>query len=362
MWTIILFLAILSFLVFVHEAGHFFVAKKMGMAVEEFGFGFPPRAWSVKRGGTTYSVNWIPLGGFVRLKGENGEERRAPDSFASKPVWRRFLVLVAGVAMNFLAAAVVLSASLMIGAPSALSGGALPAGASVRDAQLQIETVVAGSPADKAGIRPGDALVSLGGQAIAGEEAARAYIQAHPDGVTAVVRAASGSVRTLTLVPAPLPAAGRARAVGVGLLATGIVSLPFGPAVAQGFAGAAGMVRDVVLGLIGLIRQLIVQHQVSAELSGPVGIAVMTGDVAKLGVLYVLPFVAVLSANLAVINALPFPALDGGRILFLAMEKLRGKPADERVEALVHNIGFLVLLALILLVTVHDFLHLGVKT
>src|SRR3990167_5413317 len=103
-WTILIFIVVLGVLVFVHEFGHFITAKKAGMKVEEFGFGFPPRLWAVKRGETMYSINWIPLGGFVKIKGESGEQARDPDSFAAKPAWKRFIVLVAGVTMNFLLA------------------------------------------------------------------------------------------------------------------------------------------------------------------------------------------------------------------------------------------------------------------
>src|SRR3989338_11438162 len=118
MGTLLLFIVVLSLLVFVHELGHFVMAKRMGMKVEEFGFGFPPRLWGVKRGGTTYSINWIPLGGFVKIKGESGEQAHDPDSFASKSAWKRFVVLIAGVAMNLVLAAVLFSIGYMAGLPS----------------------------------------------------------------------------------------------------------------------------------------------------------------------------------------------------------------------------------------------------
>src|SRR3989338_7947177 len=119
-WTILIFIVVLGVLVFVHEFGHFIAAKKSGMKVEEFGFGFPPRAFGIKRGETPYSINWIPLGGFVKIKGESGSDRQDPDSFASKPAWKRFIVLIAGVAMNLVLAAVLLSIGFMSGLPSVI--------------------------------------------------------------------------------------------------------------------------------------------------------------------------------------------------------------------------------------------------
>lgn len=358
MVTVLLFLLILSLLVFAHEFGHFFVAKKSGVAVEEFGFGFPPRAWSFTYKGTVYSLNWIPMGGFVRLKGENGADRHAADSFGAQKPWKRFLVLFAGVAMNYLAAAVILSISFAVGSPTVLSDG-IPEGASVRQVEIRVATVIEGSPAARAGIVPGDVLLSLDGTPVTTEAAARDYIRSRANGVDALVRSASGADHTYHLVAEDLKAANNVHAVGIGMMATGLVSLPVWRAVPHGFAAAAGMVRDVAVGLWDLLKSLVVQHKVSADLTGPVGIAVMTGDVAKLGLLYLLPFVAILSANLAVVNLLPFPALDGGRILFLLIEKIRRKPTDERVEALAHNIGFLVLIILIFLVTARDLLQVG---
>lgn len=356
--TILLFAAILSILVFVHELGHFLVARKMGMKVDEFGFGFPPRAWGVKRGGTLYSLNWIPMGGFVKIKGESGEDRHAPDSFASKGKLARFAVLFAGVAMNFVAACVLLTLGFMAGMPTVIDGP-LPAGAQVRDRDVRVMSVYPGSPAARAGVAPGDVLVSLDAAPFTESQAARDYIGAHgASGVDVVLRPASGADRALRLVAEPLGDTGRT-GFGVGLVDTGTVSLPIHRAVLHGVASATALVRDIVVAFADLAASVFTRKPVDAGLTGPVGIAVMTGDAAALGLGSLLQFMAVLSANLAVVNLLPFPALDGGRILFLIIEAIRRKPADEKVETAVHNAGFLILLLLILLVTFRDFMQFG---
>lgn len=357
-WTILLFLVVLSLLVFAHEFGHFIVAKKSGMKVEEFGFGFPPRAFAVRRGDTEYSVNWIPLGGFVRIKGESGQFRGETDSFASKPAWKRFLVFVAGVSMNLVTAAVLLSVGFMAGLPTAIEGD-LPAGARVSEASTQIVSVASGSPAERAGIGSGDELVSLDGAPFESAESARDYIRAHgDDGVAVVVKKPDGALVSATVMSEDLAGTG-VHGVGVGLMRAGLVSFPPHLAVLHGVSATATYTVEVVRSFADLVRNLVVHQRAGVELSGPVGIAVMTGEAAKLGFTYLLQFAALLSINLAVVNVLPFPALDGGRILFLAIEVVRRRAVDQRMEAIVHNVGFALLMALVVLVTYQDFVRFG---
>ncbi|NBS41312.1 RIP metalloprotease RseP [bacterium] len=357
--TILLFLVILSALVFVHEFGHFIVAKKSGMKVEEFGFGFPPRAFAIRKGDTEYSVNWIPLGGFVRIKGESGDTRNESDSFSAKPKWKRFLVLIAGVAMNFLLAAVLLSAGFMVGLPTSIEGE-LPKNATVAEAQLQVVTVANDSPAARAGVTAGDELVSMDGAVFDTAELARDYIRANGDvGIVTVVKKQDDAFVTVTLTSEDLTGAAGVHGVGLGLVKTGLVSFSFFPAIGHGFTAATSYTVEVVRSFADLIKNLVVTQSVSVDLSGPVGIAVMTGQAADLGIVYLLQFAALLSVNLAVVNVLPFPALDGGRILFLLIEAIRRKPANHQVEAIVHNVGFALLMTLVLLVTYRDFVKFG---
>jgi regulator of sigma E protease len=356
--TLLLFLVVLSLLVFVHEAGHFFMAKKMGMKVDEFGFGFPPRLWGIQRGGTTYSINWIPLGGFVKIKGESGEHRGDSDSFASKKIWQRLVVLVAGVVMNLLLACVLLSAGFMVGLPSIVDEQT-PSYAHVSGKQVSVMTVVPGSPAEAAGIASGDTIVLIDGTPYDDAAAAREHISSSGDtGVDMVVKRQDGTSVMMHVVAQDIASVG-VHGIGVGLLTTATVSFSPLYAMYHGAIATAQYTIEVVKAFAGLIRNLVVEQTVSVELSGPVGIAVMTGQAAAMGIVYLVQFAALLSINLAVLNVLPFPALDGGRVLFLVIEKFRGRPVDEKVEAMVHNLGFALLMILVALVTYRDFVKFG---
>lgn len=356
--TILLFIVVLGLLVFVHELGHFTMAKKMGMKVEEFGFGFPPRIAGWKRGDTIYSINWIPLGGFVKIKGESGEDRDHPDSFASKPAWRRFIVLVAGVVMNLLLAVVLLSIGFMMGLPSVVDDQT-PASATVRDERIRIARVLEESPAMEAGIEPGQTLAAIDGRTFETADDARMYIERHSDdGLTFTMQKDDGSFYEATMTGRELSEE-QIFGVGVGLIKTGLVSFPVHEAIYQGTVATGVFTVEVVKAFYGLIKNLVIGQGVSVELSGPVGIAVLTGEVAALGLVYLLQFTAILSINLAVINILPFPALDGGRVLFLIIEKALRRPVDQRIEAVVHNLGFLLLMILVVLVTYRDIVRYG---
>ena len=353
--TVLLFIAILSVLVFVHELGHFLMARACGMKVEEFGFGFPPKAFGIRRGDTLYSINWIPIGGFVRIKGENGNDKFDHDSFSSKKPWQRFLVLIAGVAMNFFLAAVLLSIGFMIGLPSVIDKD-IPIHAIAHNDHLSVMQVLADSPAAHAGVMTGDAIVSINGSQIASADVARTYMHDHGQaGMDMVFQKPDAKLLTVHVTSEPLNVNG-SKTVGIGIAfeRTATLSYPFYFAIPQGVVATWEFTGDILNSFGGLLKNLVVSHRVGVDLSGPVGIAVMTGQVAAMGFVYVLQFAAILSLNLGVVNVLPFPALDGGRIFFLAIEKLRGKAMNERAEILMNNLGFLVLMALVVFVTVKD--------
>ncbi len=358
MGTIILFVIVLSLLVFVHELGHFVVARKMGMKVEEFGFGFPPRLFGIRKKGTMYSINWIPLGGFVKIKGESGDHKHDNDSFASKKPWQRFLVLIAGVAMNIVLAAVLFSIGYMMGLPSVIDDS-IPARANVSNHELLVMQVLDDSAAAQAGVIAGDTIVSINGQVFETDVAAREYFDAEgATGVELVVQGEDDVYKTYELTSTYSESA-QASVVGIGFVSTGIVSYPFFSAIAQGVYTTGQLTYQVGYAFYSLIRDLIVTQEVAVDLSGPVGIAVMTGEVAAMGLVYLIQFTAILSINLAIINIFPFPALDGGRILFLIIEKIRGRAVNERIEVVVHNLGFLLLMTLVVLVTYKDFVTFG---
>lgn len=347
--TIIIFLLVLSVLVFVHEFGHFITAKKSGIRVDEFGFGFPPRIFGIKKGDTFYSINLIPLGGFVRIKGEDGSGKSDPDSFAAKSIGRRIAIILAGVIMNVVLTAVLLSIGAGVGTPRAIDGEIRYA--KVRDAQIQVVSILSGSPAERAGIEAGDVIVSTSGREYSDVEELREHISAS-ESITFILKR-NGEQIARSAQTELLPQTSRI-GIGVGLLKTGIVSYPWYIAPWKGVTETGFYIKEITFAFGRILGDLFLGRAVSVDLSGPVGIAVLTGKVARLGFIHLLQFTALLSINLAFINVLPFPALDGGRMLFLAIEGVLRKPVSRKFEAVAHNIGFVILIMLVLLVTYRD--------
>ncbi len=354
--TIIVLVVVLSLLVFAHEFGHFITAKLAGAKVEEFGFGFPPRLAGFKRGGTIYSINWIPLGGFVRIKGESGDDTRDPDSFANKSLLARSIVICAGVAMNLLLAWFVLSLGYVIGLPQVVED--LPPQARVAEQKLQVYSVLKDSPAFAADLKTGDVIAAVDGRILTGYEEFRQYTAAREGTPIALTIGRDGEALQKSVTPRVMPESGRA-GVGIAVVETGLVSYPWYLAPVQGAAATWFFLREIVGAFAGLLRDLFTVQPVSVEFSGPVGIAIITAEVVRMGFRHLLQFTALLSVNLAVINILPFPALDGGRLLFLAIERLRRRAVSARIEALVHSAGFVFLMMLVLVITYQDMVKFG---
>jgi regulator of sigma E protease len=353
--TIIVFIVILAILVLAHEIGHFISARKLGVAVEEFGFGFPPRLWSKKSGETTYSINWIPIGGFVRLKGEGGEDK-SPGSFAAQPAWKRAVILVAGVTMNIALTFVLFSFGFGIGFPTVVTDEQIP---QARDVKIQIISLAPDSPATQAGLEVGDSILSLDGKNVTTLTELQKYIGTKAGVSIAVTYERDKKTFTKDIAPVVLSQVKDRAVLGVSLMQTGTISYSWYQAIWQGAVATANLSKEIVLAFGNLFKNLIISHEVPKDISGPVGIAVLTGEVVQLGFIYVLQFAALLSLNLAIINILPFPALDGGRLLFVIIEKIRRKPNNERIEAIVHRIGFSLLMILIILVTYRDVMRFG---
>ena len=355
MFSILIFVIVLGIIIFVHELGHFLAAKWAGMRVDEFGFGFPPRIFGVKRGGTLYSLNWIPLGGFVKIKGENGEEAWETDSFASRSMPRRILVILAGVGMNIILAFVLFTGGYLIGVPQATD---VPiAGAIVSAPTIQVGDVLVGSPASRGDLRTNDVIEAFNGQASTNSEALRSAIKASSGDVKIKVKRGKTEVE-LTVAPAVLKETG-VRGLGVELIDVGTVRFPWYLAPVRGAQTTAYMLWSIILSFGGLIAGLFAGHGLSSDVSGPIGIAVITGQAVQIGFAYLVEFVALLSLNLAVVNAVPFPALDGGRFLFLIIEAVRRRPVSQKVEGIVHQIGFAVLMLLVVAVTYRDLVRYG---
>lgn len=355
MVTLLIFLLVISILVFVHEFGHFIVAKRSGMKVEEFGFGFPPRLWGKRKGGTLYSINLIPFGGFVRIFGEDGENRRAPGSFGGGTFGHKVAVIIAGVAMNF-AFAVVL---LMLGNFLGLRVGIFDEQTAVRaqDTKVQVLQVLEDSPAQRAGLQPLDEIrgfreagtITL----VSGPEAVQEYAFAHAGDQVVMVVERDGQEQDLP-IQLRQPTGPTEGPIGISLALTGVVRYPWYESIWRGIALGGSIFWATLRGYIGLFTSLIADGRLGADISGPVGIATLTGQAARVGFNYLLQFVAMISINLAVLNILPFPALDGGRLAIVAAEKLRGKALSQRVEEVINAAGFAILILLMVAVTIKD--------
>lgn len=350
--TIVVFILILGLLIFVHEFGHFIMAKRFGLQVKEFGFGFPPRIFGIKRGETIYSLNLIPLGGFVRILGEGGEEDKNPRSFASQKVGTRAKIIAAGVIMNFLLACLLLAIGFKIGLPTVLDEKGSTG--RVRDVKIQIIEVAKDSPAEKAGLKTGDQINGIEGLVIDEIGIFQEKVKERA-GKEIILNISRGTEeQEIKIVPRKNPPEGEG-SLGIGVVKTGIISYPWYEAIYRGVISTFSMVAAIFIAIGQIIKNLLISGKaVGAEFAGPVGIAVLTGQVVKMGFVYILQFTAILSINLAIINFLPLPALDGGRLLFLGIEKIRGQKVSPKVENAVHTLGFVLLILLMIFVTFKD--------
>ena len=374
--TIAVFFLVLGLLVLVHELGHFLSARRFGVKAEEFGFGFPPRiagvyknkqgkwsrVWGDKQitnaSDTIFSFNWIPLGGFVKIKGQDGETKDA-DSFSAQKIWKRSIILVAGVVMNIFLAAFIIIIGLMIGLPQILQD--LPAQVKVKSSMIQIVEVMPNLPAAKADFKVGDVIVDINDQKFERYSQVQEFVDANQGKTLTYTIKRGQELIDKQVVPEIIKETGKG-GIGIGIAEVGIVRYPWYLAIVEGFKSTFLLFWAIILGFIGLLGRIFSGQNVSAEVAGPIGIATLTGQMMNMGWVYLLQFTAMLSLNLAVINILPIPALDGGRLVFLLIEKIKGKPVKQEVEAMIHNIFFILLLLLILFITFKDVAKLGCLT
>jgi regulator of sigma E protease len=362
----ILLIIILGIVVVVHEYGHYIAAKKFGVKVEEFGFGFPPRAKKLfTRGETLFTLNWIPFGGFVKLFGENPDDANKTDADQSrnlqaKAKWKQAVILVAGVFMNFMLAGVLFSICYMTGMTMSVD----PETTVAKNTRLTITAVQKDLPAAVAGIPAGAELVSLDGntEAVQNIAAMQKYIREHEDKPVAVVYRDFGEEKTASVTPVRGAAGENLIGIGVGLDLVGEVKLPFFRAIGEGFATALRTIKLIAEFFVNYIGGLLgfeVKNPVSSnDVAGPVGIAGLARQALELGFVHLLTFIAVISANLAVLNLIPFPALDGGRLLFLGIEAVTRRKMNPNVVGWVNTIGFGLLLLLMIFVTYKDIVKL----
>ena len=337
------FAGMLAVLVVIHELGHFITAKLFGIQVDEFGFGFPPRLLGFRRGETLYSINLLPLGGFVRLAGENDDT--GPRTFSSKGTGTRFLVLVAGPLMNVILPIIIFAVFFMI--PQDVAVG-----------NVSVTEVVPDSPAARAGIEPGDIIERANGRQIENIHDLTEVIMLNLGSeMTWQVRYGLGE-DTIHVVPRwNWPEGQGPTGIGITLTNTSVVSRSEPPwrAVPHAF----GRVRDILVLMKNEITRLVAVGG-TPQITGPIGIAQVTGEVAREGGLAsVVVLAAILSLSLAILNILPIPALDGGRILFVVIEwARRGKRISAKREGLVHMIGFATLMSLVAVISYFDILRL----
>jgi regulator of sigma E protease len=334
--AILSFLIILIILVIAHEFSHFITAKSRGVKVNEFGIGFPPRIWGIRRGETIYSINALPLGGFVKLSGE--EDPKAERSLASKGYGTRLWVLASGSLMNLVLPLLIAAIAFMVP-----HNNYYPT--------MTIDQVQADSPAQKAGLLSGDTFLAINGTAVTEYTQIQKTIRASPkQEISLLVKRTDGTEITILVTPKLDPQTGYWI---IGIL-PGETAVRESVPVWEAFPKGASYCWSTLVAYKDAIATWI-KGTTTPQVSGIVGMTQVTGEVAKAGITPLLLWMAFISINLGIMNLLPLPALDGGRIFFVFLEMVRGgRRISPKTEGLIHGIGFLLLIGLMLLVTFSD--------
>jgi len=358
--TVIIFLIVLAILVFVHELGHFLAAKKANIRVDEFAIGFPPRIFSWIKGETRYSLNLIPIGGYVKIFGENPDDQSVvgPDkerSFINQKRHIQAMVLAAGVFFNILFAWFLISVGFMAGFPTSVDGQSAH---KVTDAKLIITQVYKDSPAEISGIMPGDVIRSLetaskGRLQVTEPEQVQNFVSTYGSGPIKFILERSSKEIVKDITPSSDIIEGKF-AVGIAMDSVGILKLPFFEALYEGAKLTFNLTIATTKGLATFIYQAFAGTADFSQVAGPVGIASIVGNASKLGLVYLISFTAIISINLAVINLIPFPALDGGRLLFVAIESIIRRPINYKIANYTNAVGFALLLLLMAIITYKD--------
>ena len=340
--TLVSFLGVMVVLIFVHELGHFTAAKALGVRVLEFGFGYPPRLFGVQWKGTLYSINLIPIGGFVRMPGET--DPSITDSLASKGIGTRFLVMIAGPVMNLLLPIIIFT--LIFALPQRTAAGT-----------VVIQEVAPDSPAAAAGLMPGDTVLAVDGHPIEHSGELGYYLHLRLGARTNWDIQRGNETLTVSVIPRWKPPEGQG-ATGVQIITEDLQQVTrrytWWRAVSM---GARRTVEMLVLAKNEITRWI--TGAAAPMVAGPVGIAQMTGEVARIGgFMPLLEFAALLSINLAILNILPIPMLDGGRLVFVLIEFVgRGRRVPPEKEGMVHLIGFALLIGFAIFITYFDILR-----
>jgi len=380
--TIIAFVVVFTFIVFFHELGHFSVSRAFGVKVGEFGLGLPPRLFGLRRksniknqilpwykrwelikgkkvdstksDSTIYSLNLLPIGGFVNIGKDDSEsvdQTVDQNSFQAKSAGKRALILGAGVFMNVLLTVLLLAIVYMAGYIQQVPSGSDLS--KYEDVSLSITAVLPGSPAAKAGLMMGDIINWVDASEFTTAENLSGYLSVRPDEHVVFNVDRSGQEMQFIAYPKFLEEVEKV-GVGIGLANTIKIQEPVHKAFWYGLKNTGNLIVTIFKAIGTMLVQLVTLEKIDQEFVGPIGIAVITGQVARLGIVPLLEFAALLSINLAIINILPFPALDGGKILFIIIGKIRGKAVSQKMENIIHMTGFIILISLILVVTLKD--------
>ena len=348
--SILIFLLVLSILVLVHELGHFFIARKNGVWVEEFGFGIPPRIWGKKIGNTIYSLNLLPFGGFVRLHGENTEDdiTKPEKSFLGKSKKARSSIVIAGVIMNFILGILAFSVVYLF------------SGIPKETKDVKVLDVTAGSPAQTGGMLVGDIIKKVDGEDVFATKEFIDKIESKKGMKVQIEieRKVNDLSSALKIIVVPRQDHPKDEGpLGVVISTTEIYFPPIWQrpflGIYYGFKEAIYWGQTVLLGFWKIVSELF-RGVIPKDVSGPVGIFVITSEAAKIGILALINFIGILSVNLAILNILPIPAMDGGRLLFIGIEAFFGKKVLPKVETYIHMIGMALLILLLLVITAAD--------
>ncbi|MCK5044702.1 site-2 protease family protein [Candidatus Parcubacteria bacterium] len=352
----IIFLVFISIvgLLALHEFGHFITAKKFGIKVEEFGIGYPPRLFGKKFGETLYSVNLLPFGAFVSIPSMEGGKGDDPNSFCQKPIWQRGLVLFAGVAMFWFIAWIIFSAIMILGVPTAIDDDAQ---GNFSNPEVKIIAVAQGSPAQEAGISLGDTIKEISaGEAqfsINRVDEVQELIETHKGEEITLTIQRGEEIKDISLVPRIQPPEGEG-AIGISLSRVAMVKHSWWTAPFKGMEATYNTTLAIIDGFATAISRAIGGLPSGVQFMGPIGIVSLMGQVAQIGIIYYLQFIAIISIHLAIFNLLPIPAIDGGRIFFLGIEKMKGSPINQKIEQKINNGFFILLIIIMILVTFKD--------
>ncbi|MFQ5661997.1 MAG: RIP metalloprotease RseP [Candidatus Paceibacteria bacterium] len=368
--SIIIFIIVLVVLILVHEVGHFIAAKRAGIRVDEFGIGFPPKIFSKKIGETNYSLNWIPFGGFVKIFGEDPSEESisGPDSkrsFVNKKRGTQALVIAMGVIFNMLLAVVLFSWGFMAGMPvSDIDPLVVDKGYEISNPKLTVIDVLEDTPAENAGLKAGDEILSVATRSdnveVLNADNVSEFIAAHKGEDIAFVYDRNGEVALAEIIPEEnvVPDEPERGAIGTLLGTVGTLKLPVHRALIEGAVLTYEMTVLIAVALGGFLASAFTLSADLSQIAGPVGIVGLVGDAAALGLIALLNFTAIISIHLAIINLLPFPALDGGRLVVILIEAIKRSPLKPKIVNAVNTIGFILLILLMLVVTYSDIVKL----